>query len=146
MPTTTKLTTNQLTEKVTVLETKIASLEKRLSNIRDEIFSISQNTPRDATTIATNIINEAIARGAVAVLAPSTVDARDIDHRIALVTDSAPRRRLARRKPPRAAAAVPSPSPSSLIRFLLFSSLRLSPLLFVSLLCFALLFSSRLFS
>ena len=61
MPTTTKLTTNQLTEKVTVLETKIASLEKRLSNIRDEIFSISQNTPRVATTIATNIINEAIA-------------------------------------------------------------------------------------
>ena len=40
-------------------------------------------------------INEAIARGAVAVLAPSTVDARDIDNRIALVTDSAPRRRLA---------------------------------------------------
>jgi len=61
MPTTTKLTTNQLTEKVTVLETKIASLEKRLSNIRDEIFSISQNTPRVATAIATNIINEAIA-------------------------------------------------------------------------------------
>ena len=61
MPTTTKLTTNQLTEKVTILETKIASLEKRLSNIRDEIFSISQNTPRVATTIATNIINEAIA-------------------------------------------------------------------------------------
>ena len=61
MPTTTKLTTNQLTEKVTVLETKIASLEKRLSNIRDEIFSISQNTPRVATTIATNIINEVIA-------------------------------------------------------------------------------------
>ena len=61
MPTTTKLTTNQLTEKVTVLETKIASLEKRLSNIRDEIFSISQNTPRVATTIARNIINEAIA-------------------------------------------------------------------------------------
>ena len=61
MPTTTKLTTNQLTEKVTGLETKIASLEKRLSNIRDEIFSISQNTPRVATAIATNIINEAIA-------------------------------------------------------------------------------------
>ena len=61
MPTTTKLTTNQLTEKVTVLETKIASLEKRLSSIRDEIFSISKNTPRVATTIATNIINEAIA-------------------------------------------------------------------------------------
>jgi len=61
MPTTTKLTTNQLTEKVTILETKIASLEKRLSNIRDEIYSISQNTPRVATTIATSIINEAIA-------------------------------------------------------------------------------------
>jgi len=61
MATITRLTTNQLTEKVTVLETKIASLEKRLSNIRDEIFSISQNTPRVATTIATNIINEAIA-------------------------------------------------------------------------------------
>ena len=61
MATITRLTTNQLTEKVTVLETKIASLEKRLSNIRDEIFSISQNTPRVATAIATNIINEAIA-------------------------------------------------------------------------------------
>ena len=61
MTTTTRLTTNQLTEKVTALETKIASLETRLSSIRDEIFSISQNTPRVATTIATNIINEAIA-------------------------------------------------------------------------------------
>ena len=61
MTTTTKLTTSQLTEKVTTLEVKLNSLERRISNIKDEIFSISQNTPRVATAIATNIINEAIA-------------------------------------------------------------------------------------
>jgi hypothetical protein len=61
MTTTTKLTTVQLTEKVATLEAKVGSLERRISNIKDEIFSISQNTPRVATKIATNIINEIIA-------------------------------------------------------------------------------------
>jgi hypothetical protein len=61
MTTTTKLTTGQLTEKVATLEVKIGSLERRISKIKDEIFSISQNTPRVATKIATNIINEIIA-------------------------------------------------------------------------------------
>ena len=60
MTTTTKLTTGQLTEKITVLETKIQSLETRISTLRDELFSVTQNTPRVATTIATNIINRAI--------------------------------------------------------------------------------------
>ena len=40
-------------------------------------------------------IDEAIAKGAIAVLAPPTVSTQDLDDRIALVSDPAPRRRLA---------------------------------------------------
>ena len=57
---TTKLTTTQLTEKITTLETKIQTLQKQISSIRDDIFSINANTPRAVETIATNIINRAI--------------------------------------------------------------------------------------
>ena len=57
---TTKLTTAQLTEKIVTLETQIQTLQGQISSIRDDIFTISANTPRAVETIATNIINQAI--------------------------------------------------------------------------------------
>ncbi len=57
---TTKLTTTQLTEKITTLETQIRTLQTQISTIRDDIFSINANTPRVAETVATNIIKRAI--------------------------------------------------------------------------------------
>lgn len=56
----TKLTTAQLTEKIANMETRIQTLQKQISTIRDDIFSINANTPRAVETIAANIINRAI--------------------------------------------------------------------------------------
>ena len=57
---TTKLTTTQLTEKINSLETTIATLQRQISSLRDDIFTINASTPKAVETIATNIINRAI--------------------------------------------------------------------------------------